>query len=145
MSRTSLLITSLAAAVALVLLGGLVSSLTLPSAEPAVAPDPSPSPEASAARPPPDVAALEARERVYRERLAEANRRLREQQTALDEARRRLDAPPAPAAVEDRAHGGERDDEHREEHHGEHGDDEEDEGDAHRLAWAAHEHDRDED
>lgn len=131
MSRHVPLLTSLAAAVALVLLGGLVTQVSRPPAPEA--------PVTQTAEPPPEpspgddrVAALEARERAYRARLEEANRRLTEQGAALEEARRRLRRDARRSAPRRFEH--EHEDEHEEREHA-----------SRRFAYAGHfrEHDDD--
>ncbi len=99
MSRLTPFVASLAAAASLVLVGGLVTHLsTSLGSEPSPAASQGastvgsePAPAASAATDQAESRSLfEAREREYRARLEEANRRLRDQGAALDEARRRL-------------------------------------------------------
>lgn len=106
MSQRASVIVALSAGFALVLIGGVVSRASM-LPEPGAATSASvPSPIAARPQPSdPDWAGrLEARESEYRARIDEANRRLRLQQEALDEARRQLEQPsPAPREREHEA------------------------------------------
>lgn len=139
MSQRASVIAALSAAFALVLIGGVVSRMSMPpeaSEAVTIAPPSAAAPQPTQPSEPDWAARLEARESEYRARIDEANRRLRLQQAALDEARRQLEQPsPAPREVE-RDH---RDDDDHD--HDDHDDDHDDE--QHRFARAEDRHDDD--
>jgi len=113
MTQRSMILSAFLAALVLVVIGGVVANLTEPApvevaqADPAATaaesgPPAAVEPEAvsGAADPADATAAFAEREAEYRRLIAEANRRLTQQQQALEQARRRaLGAEAAPATL----------------------------------------------
>ncbi len=109
MSQRSMVLSAFVAAFVLVVIGGVVATLTEPrraelaSAEPTATARPDEVPQRTDAVEPgapgsPGESLLSEREAEYRRLIAEANRRLTEQQRALDAARRRVRAAEARTA-----------------------------------------------
>lgn len=112
MTQRSMILSAFLAALVLVVIGGVVANLTEPApvelaqadpsvgqaeAEPATAAEPEGT--AAAEAPAQDHAAYAEREAQYRRLIEEANRRLTEQQQALEDARRRVAAAEAGPAT----------------------------------------------
>jgi hypothetical protein len=136
MSQRTSVIVALSAAFVLVLIVGVVSRMSMLPDASDVATATAPSPVAEPQQPSePDWAGrLEARESEYRARIDEANRRLRRQQAALDEARRQLEQPsPAPREMEHDESNDDDDDDDRDD----------DDAQQHRFAHADDRHDDD--